>query len=69
MNDTYTAGPFACRGWRWSGGAKAPKNKSRTEVWYYESETGSRDVHLDVFDGEKYIGHISFTMPVRKRKA
>ena len=58
--------PFACRNWKWSNPkSKHPKNKKQTEVWYYENGKGTRDVHLDVYDGDFCLGHISFTMPAR----
>lgn len=56
--------PVTCKPWGWSHpSTAAPSDKERREVWYYNRKSGSREFHLDVYDGEKYIGHMTFVMP------
>jgi len=46
------------------GGLNQP-SKHNAQVWYYE-ERGRIDFHLNIFKGNEYQGHLSFTVPRNK---
>ena len=53
-------GPHKHGYYRQTGGTARPSPKaSRLEVWSYRTKT-REEFHLDVFDGDRYIGHIQF---------
>lgn len=62
-----TRGPFSHRRYRLSGaGLKEPSLPGRRDVWSYRTKT-REEFHCDVFDGERFISHLTFTVRREKR--
>jgi hypothetical protein len=45
--------------WQTGGMARPSSKPSRLEVWSYRTKR-REEFHLDVFDDDRYIGHIRF---------
>lgn len=52
--------PYGHGLWSWSGKVLHPTKPGRRKVWSYVSQT-REEFHLDVYEGDRYLGHLTFT--------
>ena len=61
-NDPHNCGYYDIR-----GPASPSPNLNRRAIWYYNYKM-NREYHMDIYDGDKYIGHITFRAPFPRTK-
>lgn len=62
-------GPFTVGRYRWDGGgAEPPTADAHLDVWSYRTAT-REEFHLNVYDGARYVGHLTFTQRLAPKAA